>query len=94
MDTLEYTNYLYAKFQASTTSENLSVLTQKCDFSTKITEKGHFSHLTQSLGLLELSNLAQKTSLISSMTVQNFMLTAMEKLLKKSCKMLQNAAKK
>ena len=93
MDTLEYTNYLYAKFQASTTSENLSVLTQKCDFSTKITEKGHFSHLTRSKGLLELSNLAQKTSSSSSLIAQNFMGTAKEKLARKCCKMLQNTAK-
>ena len=90
MDTLEYTDYVYAKFQASTTSENLSVLTQKCDFSTKITEKGHFSHLTRSKGLLELSNLAQKTSSSSSITAQNFMLTAKEVRAKE---MLQNAAK-
>ena len=34
MDTLEYTDYVYTKFQASTTSGNLSVLTQKCNFST------------------------------------------------------------
>ena len=48
MDTLEYTNYVYTKFQASTTLRNLCVLTQKCNFSTKIAEKGRFSHLTRS----------------------------------------------
>ena len=82
MNTVEYTDYVYTKFQASRTSGNLSVLTQMCNFSTKITETGHFSHLTRSLGLLELSNLAQKTFLSSSMTAQNFMLTAKEKLAK------------
>ena len=88
-----YTEYVYTKFQASTTSGNLSVLTQKCNFSTKITEKGHFSHLTRSKGLLELSNLAQKTSSSSSLIAQNFMGTAKEKLARKCCKMLQNTAK-
>ena len=48
MDTLEYTDYVYTKFQASTTLRNLCVLTQKCNFSTKIAEKGRFSYLTRS----------------------------------------------
>ena len=48
MDTVEYTDYVYTKFQASTTLKNLCVLTLKCNFSTKIAEKGRFSHLTQS----------------------------------------------
>ena len=46
MNTVEYTDYVYTKFQASRTSGNLSVLTQMCNFSTNITETGHFSHLT------------------------------------------------
>ena len=48
MDTREYTDYVYTKFQASRTSGNLSVLTQKYNLSTKIAEKGHFSRLTRS----------------------------------------------
>ena len=32
MGTLKYTEYVYTKFQAFTTSGNLSVLTLKCNF--------------------------------------------------------------
>ena len=49
MNTKGYTDFVSTKFQASRTSGNLSVcLSQKCNFSTKITETGYFSHLTQS----------------------------------------------